>query len=106
MHFVTISVVFAGIVCTTVPASGQISFTSAVDLALRTSPRVKMAQDDVNRATASLAESKSVFIPSLSGSIGAGPSYGITTSVPTIFMINAQSLAFNFSQLDYMQVAG
>jgi len=89
----------------TVSASAQVSFTSAIDLALRNSPRVKMAQDDVNKATASLAASKSVFIPSLSGSIGAGPSYGITTSLPTIFTLNAQSLAFNFSQFDYIRAA-
>lgn len=105
MRFVNIPVVLAALLYATIPASAQISFTSAIDLALRNSPRVKMAQDDVNRATASLVESKSVFIPSLSGSIGAGPSYGITTSVPTIFTINAQSLAFNFSQLDYIRAA-
>jgi outer membrane protein TolC len=64
-----------------------------------------MAQDDVNKATAALAASKTVFIPSLSGSIGAGPSYGITTSVPTLFTLNAQSLAFNFSQFNYIRAA-
>jgi outer membrane protein TolC len=105
VRFVNILVVLLAFLDATIPASAQISFTSAVDLALRNSPRVKMSRDDVNRATASLAESKSVFIPSLSGSIGAGPSYGITTSVPTIFTINAQSLAFNFSQLDYIRAA-
>jgi outer membrane protein TolC len=89
----------------TISASAQVSLTSAVDLALRNSPQVKMAQDDMNKATAALAASKTVFIPSLSGSIGAGPSYGITTSVPTIFTLNAQSLAFNFSQLDYIRAA-
>jgi outer membrane protein TolC len=104
VSFLKISVA-AAFLCAAVSASAQISFTSAVDLALRNSPRVKMAQDDVNRAAAGLAEAKSVFIPSLSGSIGAGPSYGITTSVPTIFTINAQSLAFNFSQLDYIRAA-
>jgi outer membrane protein TolC len=105
VRFMSISIALAALLYATIPTSAQISFTSAVDLALRNSPRVKMAQDDVNRATAGLAESKSVFIPSLSGSIGAGPSYGITTSVPTIFTINAQSLAFNFSQLDYIRAA-
>jgi outer membrane protein TolC len=104
VHLLKISAV-AALLYATIPMSAQISFASAIDDALRNSPRVKMAQDDVNRATASLSELKSVFIPSLSGSIGAGPSYGITTSVPTIFTINAQSLAFNFSQLDYIRAA-
>jgi outer membrane protein TolC len=91
--------------CAAVSASAQISFTSAVGLALRNSPRVKLAQDDVNRAIAGLSESKSVFIPSLSASFGAGSSYGITLTVPTIFTISAQSLAFNFSQIDYIRAA-
>ncbi|QHN04740.1 TolC family protein [Granulicella sp. WH15] len=102
---VSLSVVIVICLFTTISASAQLSFTSAVDLALQNSPRVKMAQDDLNKATASLSESKAVFIPSLSGSIGAGPSYGITTSVPTIFTLNAQSLAFNFSQFDYIRAA-
>jgi outer membrane protein TolC len=105
VRLVNILVVLMALLYARIPASAQISFTSAVNLALRNSPRVKMAQDDINKAAAVLAESKSVFIPSLSGSIGAGPSYGITTSVPTIFTINAQSLVFNFSQLDYIRAA-
>jgi outer membrane protein TolC len=105
VRLVNISVAIVAFLYAITSAPAQISFTSAVDLALRNSPRVKMAQDDVNRAVAGLVESKSVFIPSLSGSIGAGPSYGITTSVPTIFTLNAQSLAFNFSQFDYIRSA-
>jgi outer membrane protein TolC len=103
MRLVNIPVLLLAFLYATIPLSAQLSFTSAVDLALRNSPRVKVAQDDVNRAKASLAELKSVFIPSVSGSIGAGPSYGITTSVPTIFTINAQSLAFDFSQIGYIR---
>jgi outer membrane protein TolC len=91
--------------CAVIPASAQISFASAVDLALRNSPRVKMAENDVHKAAASLSESRAVFIPSLSGNVGAGTAYGITTSVPTIFTLNAQSLAFNFSQFDYIRAA-
>jgi outer membrane protein TolC len=101
-----ISIGLVALLCATVPASAQISFASAVGLALRNSPRVKLARDDVNRAMAGLSESKSVFIPSLSASFGAGSSYGITLTVPTIFTISAQSLAFNFSQFDYIRAAG
>lgn len=104
MRLVNISAVVAFLLGAA-SASAQISFTSAIDLALRNSPRVKMARDDVDKAVASLSETKSVFIPSLSGSIGVGPSYGITTSVPTIFTVNAQSLVFNFSQRNYIRAA-
>jgi len=102
---VSLSLAIVVFLFATISASAQLSFPSAVDLALQNSPRVKMAQDDLNKATAILSESKAVFIPSLSGSIGAGPSYGITTSVPTIFTLNAQSLVFNFSQFDYVRAA-
>jgi outer membrane protein TolC len=102
---VNISAVLVALLCAAISAPAQISFTSAVDLALRNSPRVKMAQDDVNKAIASLSESKSVFIPSLSASGGAGSSYGITTTVPTIFTLSAHSLAFNFSQFNYIRAA-
>lgn len=57
------------------------------------------------KAMASLSETKSVFVPSIMGSIGAGFSYGITTTVPTIFTLSAQSLVFNFSQFDYIRSA-
>jgi outer membrane protein TolC len=91
--------------CTTSVTQAQLSFTSAIDLALQNSPRVKMATDEVNKALAGLSETKSVFIPNLSTSIAVGPSYGITTSVPTIFTVNAQSLIFNYSQRDYIRAA-
>ncbi|ADV81118.1 TolC family protein [Terriglobus saanensis] len=86
-------------------AKGQISFTSAIDLSLRNSPRVKVAEDDVRKAQAVLLETKSVFIPSIVAGGGAGASSGITLNVPTIFTINAQSLVFNSSQRDYIRAA-
>jgi len=90
---------------TAILSHAQISFTSAIDLALRNSPRVKVAQDDVNKAVATLAETKDVFIPSITASLGAGASSGITLNVPTIFTVSAQSLAFNYSQHDYIRAA-
>jgi len=77
----------------------QISFSTAIDLALKNSPRVKMAEDDAKRAAVSLAEMKDVFIPRVTGSSGLGASSGITLSVPTIFTISAESLLFDYSQL-------
>jgi outer membrane protein TolC len=81
----------------------QISFSAAIDLALKNSPRVKMAEDDAERATASLSELKDAFIPRVIGSSGLGASSGITLSVPTIFTISAQSLLFDYSQQGYIR---
>ena len=91
--------------CSAISAHAQISFTSAIDLAIRNSPRVRMAQDDVNKALASLSDAKAVFIPSITGSSGLGASSGISLNVPTIFTISAQSLVFNDSQRDYIRAA-
>jgi outer membrane protein TolC len=94
------------VVCFTANASfAQISFTSAIDLALQNSPRIKIAQDNLNRALATLAETKDAFIPSVTVGSGAGVSTGISLTVPTIFTISAQSLAFNYSQRDFIRAA-
>ena len=50
-----------GICFTGVSASAQISFASAIDLALRNSPRVRMAEAEVDRARAALAERRRMF---------------------------------------------
>src|SRR5882757_8851265 len=91
--------------CAALPTHAQLSFTSAVDLALQNSPRVKMAQDDVNKALAALSQTKDVYIPSLMVGVGAGASSGITLTVPTLFTVNAQSLVFSYSQRDYIRAA-
>jgi outer membrane protein TolC len=83
----------------------QISFTSAIDLALRNSPRVRMAEAEVARAHAALAQAQDVYIPSLIASSGLGYSYGYPLGTPTIFSFQAQSLVYNDSQHDYIRAA-
>jgi outer membrane protein TolC len=95
----------ATLLTATLPCTAQISFTSAVNLALQNSPRVKIAQDDVERAQAALSVTKDIFIPSVVAAGGVGYSYGITLSVPTIFTLNAQSLVFSPAQRSYVRAA-
>ena len=84
----------------------QISLTTAVDLSLRNSPRVKMAQAEVIKADASLAEARAVYIPSLvAGGSGYGRSYGYPQGQPSLLNVNTQSLVFNYSQRDYIRAA-
>ena len=90
-------------VCSVAPA--QISLTTAVDLALRNSPRVQVAQADVARTEAILEESRDVYIPSLTGGSGLGYSYGFPLGQPTLFNFQAQSLVFSASQKDYIRAA-
>ena len=96
-------------VCTlaiiSMPAHAQISFTTAIDLALRNSPHVLMVQADVDKARALLAQSRDVYIPSIVGGSGLGYSYGFPVGQPSIYNFQAQSLVFNFSQHDYIRAA-
>ncbi len=86
-------------------ASGQISLSTAVDLSLKNSPRVKMAQADLARAKAVLAESKDAFIPAIAATGGVGKATGAPLSPPVIFSIGAQSLVFSMSQPDLIRAA-
>src|SRR6266852_1791899 len=78
---------------------------AAIDLALKNSPKVLMAQADVEKATAALAEARDVYIPTLAGGSGLGYSYGFPVGQPSIFNFTSQSLLFNFSQQDYIRAA-
>ena len=98
--------VLACLLLATRGADAQISLTTAVDLALRNSPRVLMVQADVDRARAAVSEARDAYIPSVSiGGSGYGRSFGYPLGQPTLFSIQAQSLAFNFSQRDYIRTA-
>ncbi len=88
-----------------VPAVAQISFTTAVDLALKNSPRVKAAESEVEKAQAALEETKDVYIPTLVGGSGLGYSYGFPLGQPSVFNFTSQSLIFNYSQQDYIRAA-
>jgi outer membrane protein TolC len=95
----------AGLAFTATSGVAQISFTTAVDLALRNSPKVGVAQADVNRTLASLRESHDVYVPNLIGGAGLAYSYGAPLGQPTLFSINSTSLLYNASQRDYIRAA-
>jgi outer membrane protein TolC len=86
-------------------AQAQLSLSSAVDLALKNSFKVKMAQADVDKARAALEETRDTFIPSVGISGGVGKSSGPPLAVPQVFTLSAQSLVFNFSIRDYIRAA-
>jgi len=86
-------------------AHAQISLTTAVDLALRSNPRVLGAEDDVRKAKAQVAEAHDAYIPSVTAGAGLGQAYGYLPSPPTLFDITAGSLVFNISQFSYSHSA-
>jgi outer membrane protein TolC len=88
------------------PAYAQISFSTAVGLALKNSPKVLTAQADVDKALAALQQLRDAYIPNIAGGSGVGPpSYGYPLGQPSIFNITSQSLVFSYSQHDYLRAA-
>ncbi|HJX21205.1 MAG TPA: TolC family protein, partial [Steroidobacteraceae bacterium] len=88
------------------PAYAQISFTTAVGLALKSNPKVLAAQANVDKALATLQQLRDAYIPNVVGGSGVGPpSYGYPLGQPSIFNITSQSLVFSYSQRDYIRAA-
>lgn len=83
----------------------QISLSSAVDLAIRNSPRVKMSQADLTKAQAILNESKDVYVPTLTAGAALGQAYGYSPYPPTLFALSSSSLVYSSSQFSYIHAA-
>lgn len=96
---------FACMLLASAKLEAQLSFASAIDLALRNSPRVKMAEADAAKATAVLSESRVVFIPVLNAGSGLGYSYGFPVGQPTLYNVTSQSLVFDLAQRKYIDAA-
>lgn len=86
-------------------AKAQVSLTSAVDLAIRNSPRVKMSEADLAKANVILNESKDVYIPSLTAGAALGQAYGYSPYPPTLFTLDSSSLVYSSSQFSYIRSA-
>jgi outer membrane protein TolC len=85
----------------------QVTLATAVDLAQRNSTAVRLAQADVQRAQAALAQTKDAFIPTvdLGSGLPALPAVGFTGGVPSILNGNVQALAFSLPQFQYIKAA-
>ena len=98
-----------GMAMTAAPALvySQVSLSTVVDLAQRNSSAVRLAEADWHKAQALLAETKAVYIPSLTFGSGlpAVPSVGFTGGVPSILSGTAQSLVFSLPQKHYIAAA-
>ena len=86
-------------------ARAQISLVSAVDLALKNNPRVRLAQADVDKSTAVLQESKDVYIPAITVGSGLGYSYGYPLGQPSIVNAQITGAVLSWSQRDYIRAA-
>ena len=85
----------------------QVSLTTVVDLAQRNSSAVKLAEADLQKAQAALAQTKDAFVPSLTFGSGlpAFHTIGFMPGVPATFSGTIQSMAFSLSQNQYIGAA-
>ena len=86
-------------------ARAQVSLATVVDLAMRNSPAIKIANANVQHATAGLEESKDAYLPNLLLGSNLGYSYGFPVGQPSIFNVTSNSMLLSFSQPDYIRAA-
>ena len=85
------------------PLGAQVSLATVVGLAQRNSGAVRLADADVQKAAAALAETRDAYIPSLGIGSTVGYSHGFPTGQPSVGNASMQSLVFSFSQRQYMR---
>ncbi len=90
-----------------VPAflSAQVSLATVVDLAQRNSSAVKLADADVEKAAAALAQTHDAYIPNFVVGSQIGYSHGFPTGQPSVFSASMQSLVLSYSQRQYTKAA-
>ncbi len=101
------SLLFAGLLFVPARLHAQVSLRTVVDLAQRNSSSVKLADADVRKAQAALAESKDVIFPSILFNTGLPvfPEVGFTGQPPSIWGATVQSLVFSIPQKHYVDSA-
>lgn len=107
-HFIPLLLLFVVISFGSLPgcASAQtVSLYTVVDLALRNSAEIHMAQADVRRAAAGSTEAHDAYLPNFLLGSNIGYSYGFPVGQPTIVNVQSNSLVFSFSQPDYVRSA-
>jgi len=86
-------------------ASAQVSLATVVDLAQKNSSTVKLAEANVQKAQAALAETQDAYIPNFVIGSMIGYSHGFPTGQPSVGSATMQSLVFSNSQRQFIKAA-
>jgi len=86
-------------------ATAQVSLATVVDLAQHNSSAVKLAEADVQKAQAALAQTQDAYIPNFAIGSMVGYSHGFPTGQPSVGSATMQSLVFSYSQRQYLKAA-
>jgi outer membrane protein TolC len=85
--------------------SAQVSLPTVVDLAQRNSSAVRLAEADLQKANAVLAQSHDTYIPNFAIASTVGYSHGFPAGQPSVGSASMQSLVLSFSQRQYVKAA-
>jgi outer membrane protein TolC len=85
--------------------SAQVSLGIVVDMAQRNSSAVKLAEANVQKATAALAQTYDAYIPNFALGSNVGYSHGFPTGQPSVGSATMQSLVFSYAQRQYTKAA-
>src|SRR5215472_6083913 len=89
--------------------SKPLAFRTAIDLALKNSASTAVSQADLQRAQATVKQSRDAFKPQTVFGAGIGASYGFPLSLegaaPSIFNVNFQGDLWNPAQHSYIKAA-
>jgi outer membrane protein TolC len=83
----------------------QVSLGTAVDLALRNSDAVLIAEADQGKAKAALDQVRAAYIPSLTFGSGLAYGTGFPLGDPSVVRMASQGLIFNDSQRDFVRAS-
>ena len=93
-------------------ASGKdrpLAFRTAIELAVKNSATTGLAQADLQRARATVTQTRDVFLPQMVLGSGLGASYGFPLSLegaaPSIFNVNFQGALLNAAQRNFVKAA-
>jgi outer membrane protein TolC len=86
-------------------APAQVSLATVVDLAQRNSSAVKLAEADVQKAQAALAQTQDAYIPNFAIGSTVGYSHGFPTGQPSVGSATMESLVWSLSQRQYTRAA-
>lgn len=86
-----------------------LAFRAAIELALKNSATTGLARADIERARATVTQTRDVFLPQMVLGSGLGGSYGFPLSLegaaPSIFNLNFQGALFNLAQRNYVKAS-
>lgn len=105
--FLTLALVGLALAAAPSLLPAQVSLKTLVDMAQKNSGQVRIAQADLDKARATMAQSHDAFIPTIAFGSGlpAFPTVGFTGNLPTIWDANVSSLVFSLPQIKYIKAA-